>query len=225
MARPYQPFLLRLLHGAIAILAILALITGFWVYNTYDRRWGGLPLPKLADIQGIHGTIALTFLILLPIFAVYCFHIGDRRLVQSQSIQQLGQQLGEVGKPIWWVSLQRLTNTFMLIAATLAVITGRMMQEIWLPTGELNHIWYIGHLISWIIMAIGIALHLLMSAKVGGLPLLLSIYHWRIRESDLPKNWLKGFKIKPNSSIAMIIEFIVIGGIALAFLLPLLVTA
>ena len=222
---PHQPVLLRLLHSAIALLVFGSLITGFMVYDRFDKRFGTLNLPIVPNTQGIHGTIALTFLILLPIFAVYCFHIGDRRLVQSQSMQQLGQQLSEVGKPIWWVSLQRLTNTFMLIAATLAVVTGRMMQEIWLPTGELNHIWYIGHLISWIIMAIGIALHLLMSAKVGGLPLLLSIYHWRIRESDLPKNWLKGFKIKPNSSIAMIIEFIVIGGIALAFLLPLLVTA
>jgi hypothetical protein len=195
------------------------------VYDRFDKRLGTVNLPIVPNTQGIHGTIALTFLILLPIFAVYCFHIGDRRLVQSQSMQQFGQQLSEIGKPIWWVSLQRLTNTLMLIAATLAVITGRMMQEIWLPNGELNHIWYIGHLISWVVMAISIALHLLMSAKVGGISLLLSIYSWRIRETDLPKNWLNGFKIKSNSTIVLIIEFMVIGGIAIAFLLPLFVSA
>jgi hypothetical protein len=55
---PYQPVLLRILHGVAALLVVLALITGFWVYNTYDKRWGSLPLPSLGDIQGIHGTIA-----------------------------------------------------------------------------------------------------------------------------------------------------------------------
>lgn len=69
-ASPYQPALLRILHGVAAVLAILALISGFWVYNTYDKRWGGFVLPQLGDIQGIHGTIALMFLLLLPVFSL-----------------------------------------------------------------------------------------------------------------------------------------------------------
>lgn len=73
---PYQPALLRILHGAAAGLAILAVISGFWVYNTYDKRWGRMALPDLGDIQGIHGTIALTFLLILPVFALYSFHLG-----------------------------------------------------------------------------------------------------------------------------------------------------
>jgi hypothetical protein len=123
---PYQPALLRILHGAAAVLTISALVSGFWVYNTYDKRWGRLALPTLEDIQGIHGTIALTFLLFLPIFALYSLRIGYRRLVQEQSFSQLSQ----VGKPVWWISLHRFANTLMLIAATFSVITGRMMKEV-----------------------------------------------------------------------------------------------
>ncbi|MCC5618852.1 cytochrome b/b6 domain-containing protein, partial [Nostoc sp. CHAB 5836] len=43
---PYQPLLLRILHGASGILAIAAIITGFLVYNTYDRRFGKIPFPQ-----------------------------------------------------------------------------------------------------------------------------------------------------------------------------------
>ena len=35
---PYQPLLLRILHGVSGILVIAAIITGFLVYNTYDRQ-------------------------------------------------------------------------------------------------------------------------------------------------------------------------------------------
>ena len=213
---PYQPVLLRLLHSAIALLVFASLITGFMVYDRFDKRFGTLNLPIVPNTQGIHGTIALTFLVLLPLFALYCFHIGSRRLVQSQSLVQLK----EFNKPIWWVSLQRLTNTIMLLSATFAVITGRMMKEEWLPSEELNHAWYIGHLIAWLLMIVGIAMHLLMSAKVGGLPLLLSIYNWKIRAEDMPKSWFKGLKLKPSSKTLLITEILVIGGIALAFVLP-----
>ncbi len=213
---PYQPVLLRLLHSAIALLVFAALITGFMVYDRYDKRFGTLNLPIVPNTQGIHGAIALAFLLLLPIFGIYCFHIGDRRLVQKQSLRHLK----EIGLPIWWISIQRLTNTLILLSATFAVITGRMMQEQWLPSEELNHAWYIGHLAAWVCMIIGIAMHILMSAKVGGLPLLLSIYKWQIRAEDTPKSWFQGFKIKPASLILFIFEALVIGGIAIAFVLP-----
>ncbi len=213
---PYQPVLLRLLHGAIALLVFAALTTGFMIYDRFDKRFGTLNLPIVPNTQGIHGKIALIFLFLLPIFALYCFHIGSRRLVQPQSLSQLK----EFSKPIWWVSLQRLTNTIMLLSATFAVITGRRMQDEWLPNQELNHAWYIGHLTAWAFMIIAIAMHLLMSAKVGGLPLLLSIYNWKIRAEDMPNSWFKGFKIKPSSKTLLIFEILVIGGIAIAFVLP-----
>jgi hypothetical protein len=69
-------------------------------------------------------------------------------------------------------------------------------------------------------MIVSIAIHLLMGAKVGGLPLLLSIYNWKIRSEDAPKFWLRGFKIKPSTIFLFIFEVLVIGGIAIAFVLP-----
>ncbi|MCF2970128.1 cytochrome b/b6 domain-containing protein [Synechococcus sp. Nb3U1] len=215
---PYQPILLRILHGAAAVLTVLALISGFWVYNTYDKRWGALPLPTLGDIQGIHGTIALTFLLFLPIFALYSFHLGYRRLIQEQSLSQLKKY----GKPVFWISIHHLINTLMLLSVTLAVVTGRMMKEEWLPAREINHPWYLVHLIAWVCVFISIALHLLMGAKVGGVPLLLSMFNWKVKGEDSFPSWLKGFKIKHSSLVLRATEFVVIGGIVLAFVLPVL---
>ncbi|MFM5981538.1 MAG: cytochrome b/b6 domain-containing protein, partial [Sphaerospermopsis kisseleviana] len=42
---PYQPLLLRIIHGVNGILVIAAIITGFLVYNTFDQRFGKLPIP------------------------------------------------------------------------------------------------------------------------------------------------------------------------------------
>jgi hypothetical protein len=215
---PYQPVLLRLLHNASGLLIFSALITGYIIYDRYDKRWGTLNLPTFRDPQGLHGTIAITFLILLPIFALYCFHVGDRYLVQKESLSHLKN----INKPIWWISLQRLTNTLTLVSATLAVVTGRMMKEDWLPNQELNHAWYIGHLLSWLLMIVSIASHLLMSIKIGGLPLILSMMKWQVQTKDIPKSWFRKFKIKPSSTILFIFEFFVIGGIAIAFFLPLI---
>lgn len=216
LSGPYQPILLRILHGTTGVLTILALISGFLVYNTYDKRWGSLDLFTLGNIQDIHGTIALTFLLLLPVFALYSFHLGHRRLVQTQSFSQLKQ----INQPIGWIAVHRFANTLMLLAATLAVITGRMMQEAWLPAGETYHAWYLAHLIAWLCLLIGLAFHLLTGAKVGGTPLLLSMLNWRIRGEDTPRSWLQGIQVKSSSLILNVIEGIVIGGIIMAFILP-----
>jgi cytochrome b subunit of formate dehydrogenase len=230
---PYQPLIFRILHGVTGILVIGAIISGFLVYNTFDKRFGYIPIPKINPIQDIHGTFGVFFLILLPFFAVYSFHAGKKRLLQPDSIQKLTQ----FGKPIWWVSLQRLVNTKMLFAAVLAVISGRMMKEEWLPTGEFNHIWYYVHLIAWLIMICFLAIHVLMSAKVGGVPLLLSMLSWQLRDVDSLVNWYSrlvvwlrnfGNNIKEEwnqftggSLLLKIIEVMVLGGIIVAFVLPL----
>jgi Prokaryotic cytochrome b561 len=218
MARshPYQPVLLRVLHGVAVVLVVLALISGFLIYNTYDKRWGSLALPKIGDIQGIHGTIALSFLLFLPVFALYSFHIGYGRLAQEQSFSQLKQ----LGKPVWWISVHRFANTLMLLAATFAVVTGRMMKEEWLPAGEIYRQWYLAHLVAWVCVFISLALHVLMGAKVGGAPLLVSMFNWEKRGEDTPLSWLQGIKIKHSSLTLKVLEFIVIGGIIMAFILP-----
>ncbi|MEB3225939.1 MAG: cytochrome b/b6 domain-containing protein [Synechococcus sp.] len=216
-SKPYQPVLFRLLHGFTALFVLLALDTGFWVYDIYDGRWGRLGLPQIEDMQGIHGTIAVIFLVLLPFFAAYSFRLGDRRLVQDNSLAQLKQ----LGKPIWWVSVHRLINTGMLLAGTLAVITGRMMKEEWLPAGELNHIAYFGHLLAWVVMFGVVALHLLLGIKVGGVPLLASMVSLAWREGDRPRDWLKGFRQKHGSKLLQTLEIVVGLGVVFAFIVPL----
>jgi hypothetical protein len=186
-SRPYQPLLLRILHGLTGLFAIAAMITAFWTYDTYDGRWGRIPLPKFAEIEGIHGTFGLWTLLILPFFVVYAFNRGQRRLIQSDSLNKLTQ----LGQPIWWYTLHRLVNTLSIVALTFAVFSGKMMSEKWLPQGELNHFWYYAHLISWLILVIAIALHLLMSIKVGGIPLILSMLNWRFRSQDSPALWRK----------------------------------
>lgn len=44
MQAPYQPSLLRLLHGATSLLVAGAWLSGLVLLLTLDRRWGSLPL-------------------------------------------------------------------------------------------------------------------------------------------------------------------------------------
>jgi hypothetical protein len=231
---PYQPLLLRILHAVSSILTIGAIISGFLVYNAFDGRFGKAPIAKIDPIQDIHGTLGLFFLISLPVFALYSLHAGQKRLLQPGSLQQFTQ----VGKPIWWVSLQRLANTLMLLASVFAVISGRMMKEEWLPLGELNHIWYSFHLIAWVVMICCVAIHILLSTKVGGAMLLLSMINWQSRPEDSPTRWFSRLSLWLNNFTAnwqtvinqwiqrnlylKIIEITVLGGIIIAFILPLL---
>lgn len=184
-AQPYQPLLLRILHGLTSIFLIAAIVTALWTYDTYDGRWGRVYLPSFREIEGIHGTFGLYTLLIFPAFVLYAFHRGQNRLIQPDSFAKLAQ----VGKPKGWYALNRLLNTVALLALTFALFSGKMMSEKWLPRGELNHGWYYAHLISWVMMVVAIALHLLMNAKVGGAPLLLSMVRWQFRDKDNPKHW------------------------------------
>lgn len=185
LTQPYQPLLLRILHGLTGLFLVAAILTAFWTYDTYDGRWGRIPLPSYRDIEGLHGTFGLCTLLIFPAFVLYAFHRGQKRLIQPDSFAKLAQ----VGKPIWWYTLNRFTNTFALLALTFALFSGKMMDETWLPKGELNHAWYYAHLIAWVIMVAATALHLLMNAKVGGAPLLLSMLNWQFHDQDSPALW------------------------------------
>lgn len=185
-SRLYQPLLLRLLHGLNAAIALLAIGTAFLVYNTYDGRFGKVPVPRIADIIGIHGTFGkLLILGVMPAFALYSFHRGQKRLVQPDSLGKLRQ----FGTPIWWYSLHRIVNTLILVAVAWAIASGSMVKEQWLPAGELTHVWYYLHLSGWVILVLCVALHLLMSAKVGGLPLILSVLDTKYLPEDSPAVW------------------------------------
>ncbi len=226
----YQPLLLRILHGLTGLFLAAATLTAYWTYDTYDGRWGRVPLPFYRDVEGVHGTFGLWTLLIFPAFVIYAFHRGQKRLVQPDSLTKLLQ----VGKPIWWYTLNRFTNTFALLALTFALFSGKMMDETWLPKGELNHAWYYAHLIGWVIMVAAVALHLLMNAKVGGAPLLLSMLNWKFRDKDNPKLWSahlsqwwfsfqKGFWLNWFQSpyILVVLEIAILLSIIAAWVLPL----
>ncbi len=186
-SKPYQPFLLRLLHGVNALLIIGAAITGFLVYDSWDGRFGSLAITRTnRELIDIHGTFGfLISFIALPIFLIYCWNAGRNRLVQSNTLEQLSR----VGTPVWWYALQRITNTLMLVAALFSVISGKFQDENWLPQGELNHVAYYVHLIAWVVIVLALLMHILMSTKVGGLPLLISMFDTKYRPDDSPLLW------------------------------------
>lgn len=217
-ATPYQPALLRLLHAGIALVGLSAFLTGYWVYERYDGRFGRLGLPILEGSQDIHGTLGLAFLLWLPVFTLYSLRLGYRRLLQPDSLQQLQQG----SRPQRWITGHRLINTLILFSGLMAVITGRMMKEAWLPAGDLQQPWYIAHLLAWALFGLSIALHVLMGAKVGGLPLLISMFRWTVRDTDHPPTWLQNFPHRPVNQLLFSLEILILGGIALAFVLPVL---
>jgi hypothetical protein len=59
-----------------------------------------------------------------------------------------------------------------------------------------------------------------MGAKVGGVPLLLSMVTWKKRDGDKLGSWLQDIKTKHSSKVLRAIEIIVIGGVVVAFILP-----
>lgn len=187
---PYQPLLLRILHNLQGIFVILAIITAIWTYNTYDGRWGKIFLPDWKEIEGIHGTFGLFSLLIFPFFLIYASHRGGKKLLQNDSLKQLKV----INKPIWWYTVHRLINTLSLVALTFAFFSGKMMDEKWLPKGQLNHFWYSLHLLSLLIIVFFIGLHILMNLKIGGLPLILSIINYQWKEKDNPLLWLENIK-------------------------------
>lgn len=185
LTSPYQPLLLRLLHGITALCLLAAIATAYWTYDVYDGRWGRIPLPEYQEIEGIHGTFGLWTLLIFPALVIYAFHRGYRRLLQPDSLNKLTR----LGTPLWWYTLHRGINTVSLLALTFALFSGKMMDETWLPDGELDHAWYYAHLGSWVVMVVTILLHWLLNAKVGGSPLLLSMLTWQFRAQDSPRLW------------------------------------
>lgn len=140
-ALPHQPLLLRILHGLTGIFAIAAILTAFWTYNTYDGRWGTIPLPRFEAIEDIHGTFGLYTLLVYPLFVLYAFRRGQKRLLQPQALEKLyrgrwplaGRRpsplAGRIPSPFWWSVLHQLTNTLTILALVFALFSGKMMDS------------------------------------------------------------------------------------------------
>jgi hypothetical protein len=229
-SQPYQPLVLRILHGSTSLSIVIALLTGFLIYNSVDRRFGDLPLPTIPNSISIHKLFGKLFLLALPFFAIYSFDAGRHRLIQPDSIDRLK----DIDRPIWWYTLHRIVNTLMLLGATLALVSGRQMRAGWMSQAEL-HPWYVLHLIAWLWIFCCLALHLLKIAKIGGVPLMMSIFSFAARRQDRPARLVKSFllwfspqwliswlkhhlTIQTANILLLLVELIVMAGITFAWM-------
>jgi hypothetical protein len=164
MAKPYQPSLLRLLHGATGLLVGAAWLSGLVLLLTLDRRWGALPFTLPGEWVDIHGMIGVALLPIGVIFGGYAITIGRHRL-------------------------GRATNLVPLLALLLALISGKLMQEDWLRVGQLHKAIYSLHLSAWLLMAIAVILHLIGVLRRGHWPLVQSMLQLGWRPNDSPTHW------------------------------------
>lgn len=181
----YQPSLLRLLHGVSALLILGSAVSGYWIYEQFDQRWGSLKLPPINNVMDLHHMIGEVMFLVLLLFVLYSLTLGRSRLVNFLRLKQFTQPRHLA----WWMNLQRLCNTFILMAVIIAALSGKRMEGSWLANGELNQLPYLVHLGAWIAIGVGFILHLLINFKIGGVSLCLSIFSLHLRPSDTPKNW------------------------------------
>ena len=175
MPRPYQPSLLRLLHGATALLVPLAWLTGLLVYSRYDGRFGRLPFTLGGEWIDIHGTVGVLLWPLALLFALYALTAGRLRLRQP-------------------------ANALALVALVMAVGSGKLMNEDWLRDGQFHHLVYSVHLFAWLLIALAVTLHVVGVLQRGGWPLARSMASVQLRPGDLPGNWFdqirRSFKVR-----------------------------
>lgn len=165
MSRPYQPSLLRLLHGATALLVLGAWATGWMVYSHFDGRWGHLPVALSGEWIDIHGTVGVMLWPMALLFALYALTLGRFRLRHVANVVALG-------------------------ALALAVGSGKLMDEDWLRDGDLGQGIYTVHLLAWLAIALAVVVHLASVLLRGGMPLARSMASLQMRTQDRPGDWL-----------------------------------
>ena len=161
---PYQPSLLRILHGITALLVPLAWLSGVAVFAKHDGRgvnWPTLP----GDWIDIHGTVGVLLWPVALLFTLYALSAGRGRLRQPG-------------------------NAAALIGLALAVVSGKLMQEDWLRTGQLDHFPYHLHLLAWLLISGAVIWHVTDVLKCGGWPLASSMLTLKVRANDGPGRWL-----------------------------------
>ena len=158
---PYQPALLRLLHGAMVLLVPLASLTGAVVFSNHDGRWWRLPVQVPGDWIDLHGSVGVMLWPLTLLFVIYALSLGRQRL-------------------------SRAANAAALIGLVLAVGSGKLMEEDWLRSGELDHAVYHLHLLSWLLITGAVIWHVLAALQRGGLSLAASMFRLERRPNDQP---------------------------------------
>jgi hypothetical protein len=165
MPLPYQPSLLRLLHGATALLVLPAWLTGLVVYARHDGRFGRLHLVPDGPWIDIHGTVGVLLWPMALLFGVYAISAGRARLRQG-------------------------SNAVALLALALAVVSGKLMQEHWLRAGQLHHVVYNLHLTAWLLLSVAVLWHVAAVLRRGGQALAGSMVQLRVQANDRPRHWL-----------------------------------
>ncbi|MGD1907307.1 MAG: cytochrome b/b6 domain-containing protein [Leptolyngbyaceae cyanobacterium] len=168
MARqPYQTLIFRCLHASQGLLAAAGMITGYWIYNTWDQRFSHIPFPRATEaIVELHEEIGGLFVSLCILFIGYSLFAGRRRLVQAKSLQQLGK----ISHPIGWYSLHRFVNTGLLVMGLLIIVSGDALSDDVLEQGALTDLAYTLHLVAWAGMVLLTVAHVGLSLKVGDMP-------------------------------------------------------
>jgi hypothetical protein len=163
MAPPYQPSLLRCLHGLMAIVVSLCWFTGLAIYSQFDGHWGRLALPVPAAID-VHGSLGL---LLKPVglaFLLYAVSLGRARL-------------------------RRPANAVALLALLLCLGSGSAVQEDWLRSGDLQHLAYHLHRLAWLLLSAAVLWHLGAVLRRGGPDLAASMLQLQVRPGDGPRHW------------------------------------
>jgi hypothetical protein len=140
-------------------------VSGFVVYSLHDGRWGRLPWQPAGEWIDLHGSLGVLLWPIALLFGLYAITLGRFRL-------------------------RRPANTAALIALALAVITGKLMSEDWLRTGQLHHLAYSLHLLAWLLIALSLCWHVCANLARGGMPLICSIASVRMRANDRPTSWV-----------------------------------
>ena len=162
-ASPYQPSLLRLLHGLMAALVALAWITGLTAYSEFDGRIGRLPL-HLPEVIDLHGSLGVGLILVSCLFVPYALTLGRTRLRQA-------------------------ANAVALLALLLCLGSGLLMDEEWLEHRDFGHLPYHLHLLAWLLIAAAVIWHVSSVLRRGGLRFAASMADLRVRDNDGPRSW------------------------------------
>lgn len=164
MAVPYQPSLLRVLHGATAVLVAIGWITGLLLLGSFDDRWGRLPFTLDGEWIELHGRGGLLLALVLLLFVTYALTLGAGRL-------------------------RRFANSLPLLALVLAVGSGLQMESEWLVNHATTPLPYALHLTAWLLLAVSVPIHLIAAVRRGGWPLAVSMLSLRLLPRDGPLHW------------------------------------
>jgi hypothetical protein len=164
MAAPYQPSLLRVLHGTSAVLVAIGWITGLLLLGSFDGRWGRLPFTLDGEWIEWHGRVGLLLALVLLLFVPYALTLGAGRL-------------------------RRFANSLPLLALLLAVGSGLQMESEFLVNHATTPLPYALHLTAWLLLAVSVPLHLIGAVRRGGWPLAASMLSPRLRLHDGPRHW------------------------------------